>query len=386
MMTSATTKERHSLEARCLDLARSMMVYIDGWQTARFNMKRLVVCFGLALVQLVGGFSPVHHLAHGRCRCNLILEMNGAGFDEKSQVSFILKSLSKSFLQFRNNAEMNKIEYNMTTLLNELQTFQSLKGQKEGEANVAHSRRYPKETKGGLFFDPQENKVFVSIKPVFLEEDHMRDHKSQSKLVLNEATDESTRVIDDIGPTSRVDETTTSGQSHLYQLLRMSQRSGGIVPQPNRYLGLTETQVVIPDDGVEDPLSYKQAMDDVDKDQRVKAMDLEMESIYFNSVWELVDLHEGVKPKGCKGSNKRKSDSTSKARGSKEQYTKTPQKVEDMKCTPNASTVGNLMYVMLCTRPDTCYAVGIVGRRTGDYMLVYRAKDLILTRYTDSDF
>ncbi|KAA0042906.1 hypothetical protein E5676_scaffold108G001280 [Cucumis melo var. makuwa] len=26
-------------------------------------------------------------------------------------------------------------------------------------------------------------------------------------------------------------------------------------------------QVVIPDDGVEDPLSYKQAMNDVDKDQ-----------------------------------------------------------------------------------------------------------------------
>ena len=65
------------------------------------------------------------------------------------------------------------------------------------------------------------------------------------------------------------------------------------------------------------------------------------------------------------------------------------------------------MYVMLCTRPDICYAVGIVSRyqsnpgldhwtavkivlkylrRTRDYMLVYGAKDLILTGYTDSDF
>ncbi|KAL0534679.1 hypothetical protein IC582_028970 [Cucumis melo] len=131
---------------------------------------------------------------------------------------------------------------------------------------------------------PKENRVFVLTNATFLEEDHMRDHKPRSKLVLNEATDESTRVVDEVGPSSRVDETTTSGQSHPSQSLRMPRCSGRIVSQPNRYLGLTETQVVIPDDGVEDPLFYKQAMNDVDKDQLVKAMDLEMESMYFNSV------------------------------------------------------------------------------------------------------
>ncbi|KAA0035992.1 gag/pol protein [Cucumis melo var. makuwa] len=94
----------------------------------------------------------------------------------------------------------------------------------------------------------------------------MKDHKPQSKLVLNEATDESTKVVDKVGPSSRVDQTTTSGQSHPSQLLRMPRRSGRIVSQSNRYLGLTKTQVVIPDDGVEDPFSYKQAMNDVDKD------------------------------------------------------------------------------------------------------------------------
>ncbi|KAA0066736.1 gag/pol protein [Cucumis melo var. makuwa] len=391
---------------------------------------------------------------------------------------------------------------------------------------------YPKETRSGLFFDPQENRVFVSTNATFLEEDHMRDHKPRSKLVLNEATDESTRVVDEVGPSSRVDETATS------------------------------------DDGVKDPLSYKQAMNDVDKDQWVKAMNLEMESIYFNSVWELVDLPKGVKPIGCKWIYKRKRDSAGKvqtfkvrlvAKGillsiatfydyeiwqmdvktaflngnleeiifisqlegfitegqeqkvcklnqsiyglkqasrswnirfdtaiksysfdqnvdepcvykkinkgkiaflvlyvddillignevgyltdvkawlaaqfqmkdlgeaqynskkgllpfryevhlSKEQCPKTPQEVEDMRRIPYASDVGSLMYVMLCTRLDICYAVGIVSRyksnpgldqwaavkiilkylrRTRDYMLVYGAKDLILTGYTDSDF
>ena len=47
-------------------------------------------------------------------------------------------------------------------------------------------------------------------------------------------------------------------------------------------------------------------MNDVDKDQWVKAIDLEMESMYFNSVWKLVDLPEGVKPIGCKWIYKRK--------------------------------------------------------------------------------
>ncbi|KAL0546781.1 hypothetical protein IC582_016694 [Cucumis melo] len=92
---------------------------------------------------------------------------------------------------------------------------------------------------------------------------------------------------------------------------------------------------------------------------------------------------------------------------SKEQCPKTSKEVEDIRRIPYASTVGNLMYAMLCTRPDICYAVGIVSkyqsnlgldhwttvkiiikylRRIRDYMLVYGGKDLILTRYTDPDF
>ncbi|KAA0046797.1 gag/pol protein [Cucumis melo var. makuwa] len=177
----------------------------------------------------------------------------------------------------------------------------------------------------------------------------------------------------------------------------MSRHSGRVVSQPNHYLGLTETQVVIPDDGVEEALFYKQAMNDVDKDQWVKAMDLEMESMYFNSVSKLVDLLEWVKPIGCKwiykerfsweatfydygiwqmdvktaflNGNLEKSIFMSQPEGhgvhlSKEQCPKTPQEVEDMRRIPYASTVDSLMYVMLCTRPDTCYAVGIVSRKS----------------------
>ncbi|KAA0026120.1 gag/pol protein [Cucumis melo var. makuwa] len=92
---------------------------------------------------------------------------------------------------------------------------------------------------------------------------------------------------------------------------------------------------------------------------------------------------------------------------SKEQCPKIPQEVDDIRRIPYTSAVGSLMYAMLYTRPNICYSVGIVSRyqsnpgldhwttakiilkylrRTRDYMLVYGAKDLILTRYTDSDF
>ena len=78
-----------------------------------------------------------------------------------------------------------------------------------------------------------------------------------------------------------------------------------------------------------------------------------------------------------------------------------------MRRIPYASALDNLMYVMLCKRPDICYVVGIVSRyqsnprmghwiamkhilkylrRTRDYMLVYSGGDLNPIGYTDSDF
>ncbi|TYK29762.1 gag/pol protein [Cucumis melo var. makuwa] len=55
-----------------------------------------------------------------------IAEVNGSVIDEGNQVSFILESLPKSFIPFQTNVSLNKIEFNLTTLLNELQRFQNL--------------------------------------------------------------------------------------------------------------------------------------------------------------------------------------------------------------------------------------------------------------------
>ena len=45
---------------------------------------------------------------------------------------------------------------------------------------------YPKGTKGDLFYNPNEQKVFVSTNVIYLEEDYMMNHKPRSQIVLEE--------------------------------------------------------------------------------------------------------------------------------------------------------------------------------------------------------
>ncbi|KAA0040688.1 gag/pol protein [Cucumis melo var. makuwa] len=179
------------------------------------------------------------------------------------------------------------------------------------------SLRYSKESRGGLFYDPQENKVFVSTNATFLEEDHIRNHQTRSKLVLEEISKNATDRPS--SSTKVVDKTRNIGQTHPSQKLGEPRGSGRVVRQPDRYLGLSEAEIIIPDDDIEDPLTYKQAMNDVDCDQWIKAMDVEMESMYSNCVWTLVDQPSEVRPISCKWIYKRKRDQDGKVQTFKAQ-------------------------------------------------------------------
>ena len=78
-----------------------------------------------------------------------------------------------------------------------------------------------------------------------------------------------------------------------------------------------------------------------------------------------------------------------------------------MRAIPYASTVGSIMYAMLCTRLDICHTIGLVSRyqsnlgpdhwtvvncilkyirRTRDYILIYGNNELITVGYTNYDF
>ena len=65
-------------------------------------------------------------------------------------------------------------------------------------------------------------------------------------------------------------------------------------------MGIRDALVAIFDDNKDDPLILSDAMKDVDSKVWQQAMNREMDSMYFNQVWELVNLLKGVKLNGCK--------------------------------------------------------------------------------------
>jgi transposase InsO family protein len=90
-----------------------------------------------------------------------------------------------------------------------------------------------------------------------------------------------------------------------------------------------------------------------------------------------------------------------------DQCPKNDEEKNQMSKVPYASVIGSLMYAMLCTRPDICFAVGMVSRYqsnpgpahwravkrilrylrgTSDHALCYHGGDLRLTGYSDADW
>ncbi|KAA0062682.1 gag/pol protein [Cucumis melo var. makuwa] len=251
-----------------------------------------------------------------------ITEVNYGAIDEANQVSFILESLPKSFIPFQTNASLNKIELHLTILLNELQRFQNLtksKG-KEVEANVATTKRKFKRglsskskagpskpnrkiEKKGKGKTPKQNKEKKTIEKVKCNHCGENGHwlrNCPKYLAQKKSSERSTRKI-----------VLGKGFLRARSLSKLVLEKWSQLKQWE-ILSLSETQNVIPDDGIDDPLTYKQAMNDVDCDQWIKAMNLKMESMYSNFVWTLVDQPNDVKPIGCKWIYKRKRDQAGK--------------------------------------------------------------------------
>ena len=142
-----------------------------------------------------------------------------------------------------------------------------------------------------LFFRPQDKKVFVSTNATFLENTYMIDFKPHSKTVLEELQS------DEIRPSpsttgERQDEETASPSLNILA----PRRSGRVVRQPTRYGHEGEVGLIVSYTNQDDPLTYCDAMDDSDKEKWLEAMNQEMESMYSNSVWELVDVgHHALK-------------------------------------------------------------------------------------------
>ena len=152
-------------------------------------------------------------------------------------------------------------------------------GKLEPRTQVCVFVGYPKGTRGGLFYSPQDKKVFVSSNTTFLENDYMANFKPRSRVVLEELQSDHIRPrpVTVIGERNK--ETTNPIQDVI-----APRHSGRVSKQPILYTRAGEANVVVTDNSDDDPLSYKHAMDNPDKDKWLTAMEQEMESMYSNYV------------------------------------------------------------------------------------------------------
>ncbi|RVW52634.1 Retrovirus-related Pol polyprotein from transposon TNT 1-94 [Vitis vinifera] len=140
-------------KTRCYLLAMNEVLRTkhEGLETAREIMESLQQMFGRPSEQarheavkavmnskMKNGSSVREHVLKMIHHFNEA-EINGAKIDEKTQVGMILETLSPSFLQFRTNYIMNHKKCNLTELLNELQSYETLIDDKGGKANIAEA-------------------------------------------------------------------------------------------------------------------------------------------------------------------------------------------------------------------------------------------------------
>ena len=149
---------------------------------------------------------------------------------------------------------------------------------------------YPKEIKGYYFYIPSENKVFVAHNGVFLEREFVSKRVSGSKTSLEEVQEPqiviepSMEILQDSQP---VVESTSSAQG--------PRRSSRFHHELNRYGFSVTNDKALELVDKDAPTTYHEAMMSPDSEKWIQAMKSEMQSIYDNQVWNLVDPPEGAK-------------------------------------------------------------------------------------------
>ena len=157
---------------------------------------------------------------------------------------------------------------------------------------------YLKESFRYYFYNPNEQKVFVSRHATFLEREFILEMASSSQIELDEVREPQSRkekeVEQELIPHDDAVELTT-------QDTQGDRRSSRIRRPPQRY----DDVFIINND---EPTTYNEVLLDKDSEKWLQAMHSEMDSMYENEVWTLVDPPIGTKPIGCKWVFKKKTD------------------------------------------------------------------------------
>ncbi|GKE10995.1 retrotransposon protein, putative, ty1-copia subclass, partial [Tanacetum coccineum] len=184
---------------------------------------------------------------------------------------------------------------------------------------------YPKETMGYSFYYPPQNKVFVARNAKFLENSLITQEASGSLEDLEIIQEEDTHPsIDTSLHHKEYDLEIDEPQNDIIPICR-STRTRNDLNHMCLYIDAEEHEL----GDLGEPANYKAALLDPESNKWLNAINVEMQSMKDNEVWELVDLPPNGKNVGSKWLFKKKTDMdgvihTYKARLVAKGYTQTP--------------------------------------------------------------
>ena len=164
---------------------------------------------------------------------------------------------------------------------------------------------YPIETRGYQFYNTLEQRLFVSKHVVFLEKEFLLREDSGSKVELSEVQDALTNVSHLTEPEAVIHDDEFIANSSKTQVFRRTSRIRSVLERYGFLISEQKDVLLIEND---EPTTYEESLNSSESDQWLKDMKSEMDSMYTNQVWTLVDPPEGIKPIGCKWIFKKKTD------------------------------------------------------------------------------
>ncbi|GJR37446.1 hypothetical protein Tco_1213130 [Tanacetum coccineum] len=155
---------------------------------------------------------------------------------------------------------------------------------------------YPKETMGYSFYYPPKNKVFVSQNPEFLENSLINQEASGSLEDLEIIQEEDTHPSLDTSLNHEEDDQEIYEPQSDINPIRRSTRTRCAPDRMCLYIDNEEHDL----GDLGEPANYKVALLDPQSNKWLNAMNVEMQSMKDNKVWELVDLPPNGKTFGHK--------------------------------------------------------------------------------------
>nr|GEX27687.1 hypothetical protein [Tanacetum cinerariifolium] len=290
----------------------------------------------------------------------------------------------------------------------------------------------PKGNNRLFFLLPTENKVLMARNAEFLENSLIAQEASGSLEDLEIIQEEYMHPSIDTSLNHEEDDQEINKPQSDINPIRRSTRTRRPTDRMCLYINTEEHEL----GDLGELANYKPALLDPEYNKWLNVMNVEKQSMKDNKVWDLVELPPNGKTVGSKWFFKKKTDMDGaahiykarlvryhmknskcgsipmqdKLRLSKSQGASTPAELKHMQNVLYASTVGSIMYVVRCSRPDVAFAHNITSRfqqnlgdlywttvknilkylrNTKDVFLVYEGnikRELEVSCYTDAGY